>query len=38
MEWIQIPLGQMQTNCYVLEKEDSTCLIVDPGVRRRKVN
>ncbi|WP_394232943.1 MBL fold metallo-hydrolase [Niallia oryzisoli] len=31
MEWIQLPLGQMQTNCYVLIKEDSTCLIIDPG-------
>jgi len=31
MEWIQMPLGRMQTNCYVLVKEDGSCLIVDPG-------
>ncbi|WP_071395744.1 MBL fold metallo-hydrolase [Bacillus tuaregi] len=37
MEWIQMPLGQMQTNCYVLIKEDSTCLIVDPGSEGEKL-
>lgn len=31
MEWNQLPLGRMQTNCYILYKDDLTCLIVDPG-------
>lgn len=37
MKWSQIPLGQMQTNCYVIEKEDSTCLIFDPGSEGEKL-
>jgi hydroxyacylglutathione hydrolase len=37
MEWIQIPLGPVQTNCYVLTKEDSSCLIVDPGAEGEKL-
>ena len=37
MKWTQMPLGQMQTNCYVLEKEDSTCLIFDPGSEGEKL-
>ena len=37
MKWTQLPLGQMQTNCYVLEKEDSTCLIFDPGSEGEKL-
>lgn len=31
MKWKQIPLGSLQTNCYILYKEDLSCLIVDPG-------
>jgi glyoxylase-like metal-dependent hydrolase (beta-lactamase superfamily II) len=31
MEWHQIPLGRMQTNCYILYNDDLSCLIVDPG-------
>lgn len=30
MEWQQIPLGPLQTNCYLLTKNDA-CLVVDPG-------
>ncbi len=30
MEWKQIPLGPMQTNCYLLIKEDA-CVVIDPG-------
>lgn len=37
MEWTQIPLGPVQTNCYVLTKEDSSCLIVDPGAEGEKL-
>nr|WP_295972682.1 MBL fold metallo-hydrolase [uncultured Bacillus sp.] len=31
MEYIQIPVGAIQENCYLLVKEDLSCLIVDPG-------
>ena len=37
MKWSQMPLGQIQTNCYILEKEDFTCLIVDPGSEGEKL-
>ncbi|WP_338470244.1 MBL fold metallo-hydrolase [Niallia sp. XMNu-256] len=37
MEWKQVPLGQMQTNCYVLKKEDFSCLIIDPGSEGEKL-
>lgn len=38
MEWSQIPLGPLQTNCYVLVKEDKTCLIIDPGEESEKLS
>lgn len=38
MEWIQIPLGPLQTNCYVLSKDDRTCLIIDPGEEGEKLS
>ncbi|XJZ26212.1 MBL fold metallo-hydrolase [Bacillota bacterium Lsc_1132] len=31
MNWSQIPLGIMQTNCYIIEKEGGSCLLFDPG-------
>ncbi|NMD71837.1 MBL fold metallo-hydrolase [Bacillus sp. DNRA2] len=30
MEWKQIPLGPLQTNCYLLLNNDN-CLVIDPG-------
>lgn len=30
MEWKQIPLGPLQTNCYLAIKDDA-CLVIDPG-------
>lgn len=36
MKWNQIPLGPMQTNCYVLS-EDQNCLIFDPGEEPQKL-
>ncbi|UAC47238.1 MBL fold metallo-hydrolase [Bacillus aquiflavi] len=36
MKWKQIPLGPLQTNCYVLVKENK-CLIVDPGGEEEKL-
>ncbi|RLQ98240.1 MBL fold metallo-hydrolase [Falsibacillus albus] len=31
MKWNRIPLGPIQTNCYILTDDDSHCLIIDPG-------
>ncbi|MBP3041139.1 MBL fold metallo-hydrolase [Bacillaceae bacterium Marseille-Q3522] len=36
MKWKQIPLGPLQTNCYLLIK-DQTCLIADPGAEGEKL-
>lgn len=38
MEWHQIPLGPLQTNCYIIAKEDKTCLIFDPGEEGEKLS
>lgn len=37
MKWQQIPLGALQTNCYIVENPDKTCLIVDPGEEGNKL-
>lgn len=31
MKWYPMPLGALQTNCYILANEDKSCLIFDPG-------
>lgn len=31
MEWVQLPLGPLQTNCYILANENGECIIFDPG-------
>ncbi|MBO9129642.1 MBL fold metallo-hydrolase [Bacillus sp. 165] len=31
MKWIQLPLGPLQTNAYILENEQNECVIFDPG-------
>jgi hydroxyacylglutathione hydrolase len=36
MKWKQIPLGPLQTNCYVLSNEQS-CIIFDPGEEPEKI-
>lgn len=36
MKWTQIPLGIMQTNCYIVEK-DQACLVFDPGSEGNKL-
>lgn len=38
MKWKQIPLGPLQTNCYVVYDENHSCLIVDPGENPRKLS
>ncbi|MBO0959511.1 MBL fold metallo-hydrolase [Neobacillus sp. MM2021_6] len=37
MKWQQIPLGALQTNCYLVENSDRTCLIFDPGGEGNKL-
>lgn len=37
MKWSQIPLGIMQTNCYILENPEGACLIFDPGSEGKKL-
>jgi hydroxyacylglutathione hydrolase len=36
MKWNQIPLGPLQTNCYVVENEEE-CVIIDPGGEGEKL-
>lgn len=38
MKWLQIPLGPMQTNCYVLYNEEKDCIIFDPGDQGTDLN
>jgi glyoxylase-like metal-dependent hydrolase (beta-lactamase superfamily II) len=37
MKWSQIPLGVLQTNCYIVENELGSCLIFDPGSDGKKL-
>ncbi|KIL45984.1 MBL fold metallo-hydrolase [Jeotgalibacillus campisalis] len=37
MEWIQMPLGPLQTNAYILYNKNLNCLIVDPGEEPGKI-
>ncbi|MGG3469990.1 MBL fold metallo-hydrolase [Neobacillus pocheonensis] len=37
MKWQQIPLGSIQTNCYIVENPDKSCLIFDPGGEAKKL-
>ena len=37
MKWSQIPLGVLQTNCYIVENEKGECLIFDPGSEGKKL-
>lgn len=38
MKYAQIPLGPLQTNCYLLAEEGGSCLIIDPGGEDGKLN
>ncbi|MBU8879374.1 MBL fold metallo-hydrolase [Bacillus sp. FJAT-29790] len=38
MKWYPLALGPLQTNCYVLSKENNTCLIFDPGEESKKLS
>ncbi|WP_462412212.1 MBL fold metallo-hydrolase [Neobacillus sp. Marseille-QA0830] len=37
MKWQQIPLGSIQTNCYIVENSERACLIFDPGGDAKKL-
>lgn len=37
MKCSQIPLGIMQTNCYIIENSAGACLIIDPGDEGKKL-
>ncbi|CAI9388732.1 MBL fold metallo-hydrolase [Niallia sp. Sow4_A1] len=38
MEYKQIPLGPIQTNCYLVWNEKKDCLVIDPGANGVKLN
>jgi hydroxyacylglutathione hydrolase len=38
MKWFRLPLGPLQTNCYVLTEKDGSCLIIDPGEEGNKLH
>jgi hydroxyacylglutathione hydrolase len=38
MKWFRLPLGPLQTNCYILSEQDGTCLIIDPGEEGSKLH
>lgn len=37
LNWEQIPLGPLQTNCYIIANDAKNCLIVDPGGEGEKL-
>lgn len=37
MEWIQLPLGPLQTNAYIVYNDERSCLIIDPGEEGHKI-
>ncbi|MBS4209605.1 MBL fold metallo-hydrolase [Bacillus sp. FJAT-50079] len=38
MNWKQIPLGDYQTNCYILYNQEKECIIFDPGHEGHALN
>lgn len=38
MRWKQVPLGPLQTNCYLIYNDSKSCLIVDPGDNPKKLS
>lgn len=37
MEYKQIPLGPIQTNCYLIWNDNKNCLVIDPGANGEKL-
>ncbi|MBS4199662.1 MBL fold metallo-hydrolase [Bacillus sp. FJAT-49732] len=38
MKWVKIPLGPLQTNCYILYNADKECIVFDPGDQGKDLN
>ncbi|WP_079509737.1 MBL fold metallo-hydrolase [Mesobacillus jeotgali] len=38
MKWKQVPLGPLQTNCYIIYDKTLSCLIIDPGENPKKLS
>ncbi len=37
MKYTQLPLGPLQTNCYILENDKKECILFDPGEEGEKL-
>lgn len=37
MNWTQLPLGALQTNCYVLSNQAGECIVFDPGAEGERL-
>ncbi|HWO96027.1 MAG TPA: MBL fold metallo-hydrolase [Bacillus sp. (in: firmicutes)] len=37
MKYQRVPLGPLQTNCYIIENDKKECLIIDPGEEGKKL-
>ncbi|MFX3623832.1 MAG: MBL fold metallo-hydrolase [Ectobacillus sp.] len=37
MKWVQLPLGPLQTNAYILSNDTNECIIFDPGHEAQKL-
>ncbi|WP_018661525.1 MBL fold metallo-hydrolase [Heyndrickxia acidiproducens] len=37
MQWKKLPLGPIQTNCYILWNDQKECIIFDPGAEAEKI-
>lgn len=37
MRYYQLPLGALQTNCYILKNDKNECIIIDPGAEGKKL-
>lgn len=38
MKWRQLPLGPLQTNCYLFSNDVKECIVIDPGGDAPKLN
>ncbi|MFC3882907.1 MBL fold metallo-hydrolase [Bacillus songklensis] len=38
MKYSRVPLGPLQTNCYIIQNEKRECIIIDPGEEGEKLN
>lgn len=38
VEWVQIPLGPLQTNAYLVYNDKNDCIVIDPGAEGERLN